>query len=155
GDNSGGQLGDGTSDAAAAPVGIAEPGFAWKVGRPVLDPPGGRYFGPQAVTLSCATPGATLHYSLDGAPPTESDPAVASGGTVVVADSATLTARAFKPGAPSSDTVSAEYVIDAFPSIALDPPGGTFSRTVQVRVSCLAGLGARYRTDGNPPTDAD
>jgi serine/threonine protein kinase len=41
---------------------------------PILNPPGGTYSEPQLVAISDETPQATIHYTLDGTPPTESSP---------------------------------------------------------------------------------
>jgi serine/threonine-protein kinase len=41
---------------------------------PVLAPAAGTYEGPQAIAISDTTPGATIHYTLDGSLPTNSSP---------------------------------------------------------------------------------
>ena len=67
------------------------------------------------VTLTSPNPGATIRYTLDGSEPTASSPRYH--GPVVLADSATLKARAFVPGMDSSFVAGA-----AFTRATLRPP---------------------------------
>jgi len=61
---------------AAAGIYIAIGGFRSKplAAPPVLSPTGGTYASTQIVTLSDPTPGAVLHYTVDGSQPTEASP---------------------------------------------------------------------------------
>lgn len=61
-----------------------------KVANPVIEPATGLYREPQTVTISCATPGATIYYTTDGSVPTTSS-AVYNGSFTV---SATTTVKA-------------------------------------------------------------
>ena len=38
--------------------------------KPAITPPSGRYYGPIQVSMNCNTPGATIHYTIDGTDPT-------------------------------------------------------------------------------------
>ncbi|WP_052573955.1 chitobiase/beta-hexosaminidase C-terminal domain-containing protein [Haloferula sp. BvORR071] len=58
------------------------------------------------VTVSCATSGATIHYTLNGAVPTEFDPIVTSGGTLRVNRNVVVKAKAWLGGV--SSTVATE-----------------------------------------------
>src|SRR5262249_17776109 len=58
--------------------------------------------------ISNITPSAVLHYTTTGVDPTESDPVITSGATVV-AGNYTLKARAYLAGWTSSDTKTAVY----------------------------------------------
>ncbi len=62
----------------------------------------------QTVTITSATPGATVRYTTNGNEPTESDPDVPPGG-VVMDQSLTLKARAFKTGMPASAVTSGAW----------------------------------------------
>src|SRR5262249_34764028 len=66
------------------------------VDPPRFSPGAGSYTTQRFVTLSSATPGAVIRYRTDGQAPEESDPAVASGATILVDQTTTLKARAYK-----------------------------------------------------------
>jgi len=65
------------------------------------------------VQIVCGTPGSVIHYTTNGSDPTESDPVVASGGTVTVDHSLTLKARAFRSDFATSAVKSATYTVVA------------------------------------------
>ena len=81
------------------------------VARPHFTPDGGPFDAPVDVTVTCATPGATIHYTLDNRDPTADDPVVASGGTVTVDHACTLKARAFKDGLEPSEVKEEAYLV--------------------------------------------
>jgi hypothetical protein len=77
---------------------------------PVASPPPGQYSSPQSVTLTSATTGAVIYYTLDGSTPTTastvySAPITAGDGTT------TLKAMAIASGAQQSSVTTATYVI--------------------------------------------
>lgn len=117
---------------------------------PEFIPPAGVYGGPQMVRISCATTGATIRYTTDGSEPNLSSPAYS--GRVLINDSATLKAKAYKAGLTDSETVSADYVIGvATPTFS--PAGGTYYDTQSVSISCATpGATIRYTTDNSEPT---
>ena len=92
----------------AAPV--AAPGFS---------PAGGSYSVDQLVSLSCATVGATIHYTTDGSTPTSASPAY-SGSIAVSGAGTALTIRAIgvKAGMIDSPVASATYTITYTANIA-------------------------------------
>jgi hypothetical protein len=65
------------------------------------------------VQIVCGTPGSVIHYTTNGSDPTESDPVIASGSTVVVDHSLTLKARAFRTGFTTSAVRSTTYTVVA------------------------------------------
>ncbi len=75
-----------------------------------FDPDGGTYTGPQTVTITCATPGATVRYTTDGTEPTESSTQYT--GPITVAQSLTLKAKAWKTDYFPSYVKTADYVIE-------------------------------------------
>ena len=91
-------------------VGFTSAVFA-QVATPTLIPNGGWYPTEQAVTVNCATPGATINYTTNGVTPGPSDRVVASGGTVLVDRPLTLEANAWKTGMASSGTAIANFTI--------------------------------------------
>ena len=88
---------------------------------PVATPTSGTYRGAQSVTLTCATEGAIIRYTLDGTEPTVDSPAY--DGAVTVARSCTLKARAFHNGMLPSGTASYVYVINHV--VTFDSAGGS------------------------------
>ena len=89
------------------------PRLAWEtvVATPTFSPDGGGYSSGQNVTITCATDGATIHYTTNGLNPIESDPVIVSGGSVAVSvnPATTLKARAFKIGSSQSGVKAATY----------------------------------------------
>lgn len=81
------------------------------VATPTFSPDGGTYTKAQSVTISCATSGAEIHYSINGADPTTSDPKITSGAAVTVSKSLTLKAKAWKSGMNPSAVKSSVYTI--------------------------------------------
>jgi alpha-tubulin suppressor-like RCC1 family protein len=83
---------------------------------PIVNPDSRLLVFQQDVVITCETQGATIHYTTNGADPTQSDPGIPSGGTARVSKSGVLKARAFKSGLSPSKVVSATYVV-----LASDP----------------------------------
>ncbi len=71
---------------------------------PTISPNGGLFTGTQSVTLQSATPGAEIHYTLDGGDPDQASALYA--GPLTLSATTTLRARAFRadllPSAPSA-----------------------------------------------------
>jgi hypothetical protein len=77
---------------------IGSPGVA----TPRLSPHGAAFASKVNVTLSDVTPGASIHYTLDGSVPTTISPLYT--GPIALKETTVLKARAFKEGLPASDT---------------------------------------------------
>ena len=101
GSNHQGALGDGTFVNRFAPVRVTG---LQVVNSPVISPQGGTFNLAVDVTITCATPGATIHFTTNSTEPTESDPIIASGGTVRITSNTNLRARAWKAGSIPSST---------------------------------------------------
>ena len=93
------------------PSNIKSADYQLVVATPVFTPDGGFYSSEQEVAITCATNGATIHYTTNGLDPTESDPTVESGGSVLVSvePSTTLKARAWKTDFEPSNVKEALY----------------------------------------------
>ncbi|NBH04357.1 chitobiase/beta-hexosaminidase C-terminal domain-containing protein [Amycolatopsis sp. SID8362] len=92
------------------------PHFSYTVGggtttvaAPTFSPPGGTYSSAQTVTLSSATSGATIRYTVDGSTPTASSTLYS--GPISVPNSRTVNAIALKSGSTTSPVSSATYTI--------------------------------------------
>ncbi|WP_198145950.1 LamG-like jellyroll fold domain-containing protein [Desulfonatronovibrio magnus] len=80
------------------------------VATPTFDPDGGAHEGNIVhVTISCSTPGATIHYTTDGSEPTQSSWDITSGSFISVPVPGTLKARAYKEGMNPSEIKTAHY----------------------------------------------
>ncbi|MDS0133567.1 MULTISPECIES: chitobiase/beta-hexosaminidase C-terminal domain-containing protein [unclassified Amycolatopsis] len=92
------------------------PHFSYTVGggtttvaAPTFSPPGGTYSSAQTVTISSATAGATIRYTVDGSTPTASSTLYS--GPISVPNSRTVNAIALKSGSTTSPVSSASYTI--------------------------------------------
>lgn len=104
------------------------------VAAPVFQPDGGEYDESQAVTISSATPAATIRYTTDGSDPTETSPKYTR--PVKIGKTTTLKAKAWKKDHFPSVTATAEYVIQV-KTPEFGPDGGSaakedLGKTVQV-----------------------
>lgn len=79
------------------------------VAAPTAHPVAGSYEGTQTVTLSCATPGADIYYTLDGTEPTTKSQKYTE--PLQVDETATVKAIAARNGWNSSDVVDFTYTI--------------------------------------------
>jgi len=95
---------------------------------PVASPTPGQYSSPQSITLTSATAGAVIYYTLDGSTPTTSStvysaPITAGFGTT------TLKAMAIAPGALQSPVTTAPYVVTSTSGNTIDFGSGFPSST--------------------------
>jgi len=67
------------------------------------------YTAPQHLTLSCATPDASVHYTIDGNEPTEDSPVCVS--EIFIKETLTVKAKSFKHLWKPSRTVTQHYII--------------------------------------------
>jgi alpha-tubulin suppressor-like RCC1 family protein len=136
------------------PSTVASAVYTLQVATPVLNPGNGSYSGAQSVTVTTASPGATLHYSLTGAEPTTLDPTVASGGTVLVSASTTLKVKGVRSGWTTSDTAGASYMISngTVAAPTMNPPTGAYPapQTVHITTTTPSAV-IRYTIDGTEP----
>lgn len=133
--------------------GVAAASYTVKVATPTLSPGGGSYSSAQSVTVTVATSGATIHYTTNGANPTEADPTVASGSAVQVAKSGVLKAAAWRSGASQSDTGAGTYWLSlgTVTTPVLSPLPGTYTAIQTVTATAPTGATIRYTTDGTEP----
>jgi len=124
------------------------------VATPTVTPAGGTPASP-VVSMSTATTGATVRYTLDGTTPTATSAAFTYPFAVPV--TTTLKVKAFKAGYTASATTTVSYDLDVAGAIATPavvPGGGWYAVAQTVTISGPSGATLRYTTDGSDPTTA-
>ena len=122
------------------------------VATPTCSPSGGTYYEPQTVILDCATPNASIRYTLDGSTPNEQSALYS--GTIDINATCTLKAFATKEGMYNSATLSAQYtIIDTTSLVTLPFDISENSESEKVEVKTMPGfrevkLGSSY-ADGS------
>jgi hypothetical protein len=86
---------------------VASATYTLQAAAPTFSPPGGSFVAPQFVSLSSASPGATIHYTRDGSTPTTASPVY--DGPILVITTTTIRAIAVIPGWTQSAVASATY----------------------------------------------
>jgi hypothetical protein len=139
---------------------VASAAYTFQAATPTFSVAGGTYATPQSVTISTATPGATVYYTTDGSTPTTSSTAYATSISLSVDPSTTtIKAIAFRTGFTNSGVASATYTIDSSVTPAatptFNPVAGTYPAAQDVTITCAtAGATIHYTTDGSAPTAA-
>jgi alpha-tubulin suppressor-like RCC1 family protein len=137
----------------APPSVVAAAAYELKVIMPTVTPATGTYSAPLGVTMTTATTGTTLRYTLDGSEPAPSSPV--SAGTLSLGHTATVKVRAYRDGWTPSDAGLATYAISAGalapPMIA--PSGGALREAAYVTITASSPTATiRYTLDGSTPT---
>ena len=119
-----------SSAVAPAKYTIATPAAA-----PVFSVPTGTYSAAQSVQISDTTPGATIYYTTNGAPPTPTSAVYKS--AVTVSTTGYLQAIAVANGYTTSPTASALYSIGAniTATPVLSPPPGAYGKSQTVAIT--------------------
>lgn len=81
-----------------------------QVTKPTFDPAAGEYTEAQNVTISCSTPGAAIHYTVDGTEPTAQSAVYSE--PIAVGETMTIKAIAVKEGMTDSEIAEATYTIN-------------------------------------------
>ena len=113
------------------------------VAAPVISPNGGSFKGSRVVTITSATEGASIYYSVNGSTPTAAS--IPYSGPITLTESMTITAIAVKDGMNDSETVTAVFTKIADGKPGDDKPsdgntsGGVPSVSYTVTVDSTAG----------------
>ena len=105
---------------------------------PAFSVAAGTYAGPQTVSLSCSTAGATIYYTTNGVPPTTASSKYTS--TIQVTASQTIMAIAVASGNTNSAVASAAYSIQQ--AAMISPAAGTVFSGPSATFAWTAGSGA-------------
>ena len=117
------------------------------VATPTFSPAAGTYNVAQNVTISCATAGATIYYTVDGTEPTTSSAVYES--AITVSETATLKAFAVKAGMLNSEVSTATYTIVPLYSITVD---GSIEHGTVTASTATAEEGATITLTATPAT---
>ena len=126
------------------------------VAAPTFSPAGGEIQEGATVTIACATSGATIYYTTNGATPTTSSTKYT--GAITVNSAITIKAIAAKSGSTNSGIATASYTIKAREVVAtptFSPAGGAVQEGATVSIACATeGATIYYTTNGTTPTTA-
>jgi trimeric autotransporter adhesin len=129
---------------SSAPPAAATPSFS---------PAAGTYSSVQTVTISDATSGATIYYTINGTTPTTSSAVYSA--PITVGATETLEAIAVASGHSTSAIATAAYTI-SLPTAAaptFSPAAGTYPNAQTVTISdATSGAKIYYTTNGTTPT---
>ena len=122
---------------------------------PTFSPGAGAYTGSQSVTISDATPSASIYYTTNGTTPTTSSTLYT--GPIAVNGSETLEAIAVASAVTNSAVASATYTIQQSGGTTVtptfSPAAGTYTGTQSVTISdTTSGATIYYTTNGTAPT---
>ena len=124
-----------------------------KVKTPKIMPAGGEVEQGTQVTITCATEGATIHYTTDGTTPTAGSPTYTDAFTIN--RTTTVKAIAVKAEMKDSSVATTNYVINV-PTVAtptFSPSAGAVDKGTHVTITCATeGATIHYTTNGDTPT---
>lgn len=117
---------------------------------PVLSPGAGTYTLPQSVTITDATPGASIFYTTDGSTPTSSSTQYTA--PIALSGSTTINAIATAANMSSSAVASATYTVQAA-TPTFSPASGTYTLPQSVSILDTTPNATIYYTlNGTPPS---
>jgi hypothetical protein len=115
-----------------------------KTVAPTLSPSSGTFAGPVPVEITCATPAASIRYTLDGSTPSSTQGTLYTGPVTLPVGTTTLKACAYKSGMLDSNVSSGTYTV--------------LSATFGLRRNLWLGVGGKATTDvpvGTTPTSTE
>jgi hypothetical protein len=124
-----------------------------KVANPIFSPIGGNFNQALFVSLSCATEGAVILYTIDGTEPSKASFTYTE--PITVTATTTIKAKATKTGLTDSDMANSTYTITntATATPIFTPPGGDYYATQTVVIACpTPDASIFYSIDGSAPT---
>jgi len=122
------------------------------VAAPAIVPNGALFTNSISITLTDATPGAAIYYTLDGSTPAANSLAYQTPFTI--SNSLTVMARAFQTGANSSSVTSASFTnyMPTVPAPVIIPNGALFTNSISITLTdATPGAAIYYTLDGSTP----
>ena len=124
------------------------------VANPTFLHPTGTYTNSVEVSISCATDGASIYYTVNGDDPTTESTLYSAAFTIT--ETTTVKAIAAKTGMANSEVVTAEYTITNMEVVAtpvITPEAGNYNEPQQITITCATDEALiYYTTDGTEPT---
>ena len=136
----------------------SSPTFVIKASPPQLTSDSDVFTEDAKISISTATPGTKIHFTLDGTDPTLDSP-VATSPLSITETGHILKVMVAKPGMTPSDVITfgdgSPLVIKSVPPI-LSPDGGLFHKDEPIVISCplLSNCKMYYTLDGTEPTES-
>ncbi|MGA3008485.1 MAG: chitobiase/beta-hexosaminidase C-terminal domain-containing protein, partial [Opitutaceae bacterium] len=127
---------------------------------PTFSPAAGTFSGPQTVSISTLTPGATILYTTDGGAPVESNGVPLSGtmtysSPIAVTSTTTLNAIAFINGVDADSPMASGVFTLQAATPTFTPAAGTYAGAQSVTItSSTAGASIVYTTNGSTPAES-
>ncbi|HEV2330952.1 MAG TPA: chitobiase/beta-hexosaminidase C-terminal domain-containing protein, partial [Verrucomicrobiae bacterium] len=133
------------------PSGVASAVYtSFKVATPVFSPAGPITNG-TSISISCATPGATIYYTLDGTTPTTASPMYT--GPFSINAGTTVEAFALETNYANSGVQSTNFQLVQTATPVFSPPAGALRAGTLIFISCSTpGSAIFYTVDGTTPT---
>jgi hypothetical protein len=120
------------------------------VALPTFAPPAGTYSTAQNVRINCATPGATIYFTIDGSEPSSASTPFTADINIPLSSTLTIKAIAYKAGLITSQVATATYVVtNKVTAVTFNPVGGPYTSAQQVALStATAGAYIMYGING-------
>jgi len=122
-------------------------------GPPVFNP-GSGVSTTDAIIITSSSPGAAIHYTTNGAVPTESDPLVPANDVVFITSGTTLSARAFRADLQPSTVTVASFTLQVATPVFSPRHGPITDGTMLSMSTVTPGASIYYTLDGTDPTPA-
>jgi Raf kinase inhibitor-like YbhB/YbcL family protein len=120
------------------------------VSNPVFSPAGGSFNDEIYISLSCATPGAAIRYTLDSGNPASDNGTIFNNIPILISSSTVVKAIAYKTGMQSSPVIEASYLINKAAAPLFNPPPGVYAGERQITItSKTPGASIYYTLDGS------
>jgi glucose/arabinose dehydrogenase len=134
-----------------SPSAVASAVFKFQVGTPVFSPPQGPITNNTPVSISTATPGAVIYYTINGTTPTTNSSTYS--GPLMLSGGMTVEAFGVATGYSNSMVATAFFSFAQTATPVFSPSSGPITNGTSVSISCATPAAVVYYTlDGSTPT---